>query len=407
MATIGYYDMSDGQGDAAQVDEIESNGHTAVNITEPNSTQLENIDTLYVQNPSNSSYGSEYLSNSSDIANAVNSGMNLIIFDRYVSNAGTILPGGSEIEVRRDFSDARNVELADGAPDGFASGTAGTLDDNTLDGGNYSTHGYVELSSLPPGAVPLLTTSDPSHVVAFTYPFGDGNVFYSSIPLDYYTGTSHAAITPSEIDVLFGNINEIMCFTAGTPILTNEGEVLVERLRPGARVRNAAGDYVELIQVYSTTISSSDLACNDKLKPVRITAGALGNGLPKRDLLLSRQHRVLITSPISQKMFCADRILVSAINLTEVRGIFVDHQVSHVRYYHLVFAQHELVFANGALCESLLLTAENLESLPAETREEITLLIPEIAETPRENITLAAFIPTQRKQVNFVKRYSS
>ena len=407
MATIGYYDMSDGQGDAAQVDEIESNGHTAVNITEPNSTQLENIDTLYVQNPSNSSYGSEYLSNSSDIANAVNSGMNLIIFDRSVSNADTILPGGSEIEVRRDFSDGRNVELADGAPDGFASGTAGTLDDNTLDGGNYSTHGYVELSSLPPGAVPLLTTSDPSHVVAFTYPFGDGNVFYSSIPLDYYTGTSHAAITPSEIDVLFGNINEIMCFTAGTPILTDEGEVFVERLKPGARVKTGAGDYEELIQVYSTVINSNDLARNDKLRPVRITAGALDDGLPKRDLLLSRQHRVLVSSPISQKMFGADSILISAINLTKVSGIFVDHQISHVRYYHLVFAQHELVFANGALCESLLLTAENSEGLPKEIREEVGFLFPEIANMTRENVLPAAFIPTQRKQVKFARRYSS
>ena len=407
MATIGYYDMSDGQGDAAQVDEVESNGHTAVNITEPNSTQLENIDTLYVQNPSNSSYGSEYLSNSTDIANAVNGGMNLIIFDRYVSNADTILPGGSEIEVRRDFSDSRDVELADGAPDGFVNGAAGALNDNSLDGGNSSTHGYVELSSLPPGAVPLLTTSDPSHVVAFTYPYGDGNVFYSTIPLDYYTGTSHAAITPSEIDVLFGNINELMCFTAGTPILTDIGEVLVEELKPGARIKSANGDFVELIQVYSTEIYTNDLARNEKLRPVRITAGALGNGLPKRDLLLSRQHRVLISSPISQKMFLVDSILISAINLTKIPGIFVDDFVRNVKYFHLVFSKHELVFANGTICESLLPTAENLKSLGEEIRGEINLLFPEFAENLHDEIPLAAFIPSQRKQVNFVKRLSS
>ena len=46
MAVVGYYDMSLGQGGAYQVNELTGNGHTAVNITVPNATQLAGIDTL-------------------------------------------------------------------------------------------------------------------------------------------------------------------------------------------------------------------------------------------------------------------------------------------------------------------------------------------------------------------------
>lgn len=405
MSVIGYYDMSDGQGDAAQVDEIVNNGHTAVNVTTPNASQLSGLDTLYVQNPSNGGFGAEYQANLGDITAAVQNGMNLIIFDRAVSNADTILPGGGSITAVRDFSDGRNVDIAAGAPAAFTNGVSGNLTDATLDGGNYSNHGYVELSSLPPGATPLLTTNDPSHVVAFVYPYGSGNVFYSTMPLDYYTGTNHSAITQSEIDVFFGNLNDILCFASGSLIETESGPRPVESLRPGDRVITADGSAKPLVWAYRSTQSPQALRRNPRLRPVRILAGALGAGLPHRDLLVSRQHRILVRSRIVERMFGTREVLVAAIRLTALPGIFVDESVKQVDYVHLLFERHEIVFAEGVEAESLLAGPHALEALPGPARDELISLFPEFARTGAQDAS-ARPIPPRMKQKKLLERHS-
>ncbi len=404
MANVGYYSMSSGQGLASQVDEITNNGDTAINVTVPDAAQLASLDSLYVVNPSNGSFGAEYLANLAAIDTAVNNGMNLIIFDRYVTNANTILPGnGSSITVLRDFSDSSNVNVAAGAPSSFTNGPNGVIDDSTFDGGNSSSHGYVELSSLPPGATALLTTGDPTHVVAFTYPVGSGNVFYSTMPIDYYTGTNHSAITGAEIFTLFGNTTEIMCFTRGTLIQTAQGLRPIEALRVGDAIDVASGGTQPVRWISSS--KQRRLSANPKHRPVRITAGALGNGLPLRDLLVSRQHRMLVRSRVAERMFGAPEALVSAIKLTALPGIYVDESVEEVEYFHILFDQHEIVTAEGAASESLFTGPEALKSVPADARDELLALFPELAERDY-TATSAAHIPSGKLQKQLVARHA-
>lgn len=405
MATVGYYSMTAGQGQASQVDEITNNGDTAVNVTIPNTAQLAPLDSLYVVNPSNSNFGAEYMANLADITAAVNGGMNLIIFDRYVTNAQTILPGGASITALRDFSDASNVDIATGAPSSFVNGPNGTITDSTFDGGNYSTHGYVELTSLPAGATPLLTTGDQTHVVAFTYPYGAGNVFYSTIPLDFYTGTSNAAITPSEIFTLFGNTQEtVMCFTTGTRIRTATGHRPVQCLKIGDEIPVARGGTQTIRWISTSRVGAAALARNPKLRPVRITAGALGDGLPKRDLLVSRQHRMLVRSRVAERMFGKREALVSAIRLTALPGIYVDESVTKVEYVHILFDQHEVIFAEGAASESLFTGPEALKSVPKAARRELMTLFPDLASLEYAAIS-AAHIPSGKQQKELVARH--
>lgn len=180
---VGYYDMSSGEGVSAQVGSIETAGLTGVKLFTLDTLELNGINTLYVQNPSNSNYGSEYMGQLGAIASAVNSGMTLIIHDRYVTEGSQLLPGGESIVFHRLEGDGANIEIID---DSLETGAGGEIDDTSLDGGSRSNHGYIDLESLPEGAIVLMTDGTPEHVVTFSYQYGAGTVIYSTIPLDYY-----------------------------------------------------------------------------------------------------------------------------------------------------------------------------------------------------------------------------
>ena len=372
MGVMGYYEMMEGQGGGFQEDEVTGSGHTAVNMTDLSPLALSSIDTLYVTNGDNGGFGPGYLAASADIDLAVSSGMNLMIFDRCVTDAQTILPGGSGITVIRDFADDANVNVASGAPSWFTNGPNGTIDDNTFDGGNSSSHGYVELSTLPPGAIPLLTNGNPNQVVAFVYPHGNGQVFYSTIPLDFYSMQDTGSITPAEVTTIIGNLQygfELLspiCFAARTRILTAKGERPVERLRLGDRVVIRGGALCPIRWIGTRRVTAEDMRHKPALRPVRIAKGALGEGLPRRDLWVSRQHRLLLSDPGA-----APR-LVAAIQLVGRPGVLVDETTEEVVYFHILLDGHQVVFAEGAMAETLFLGPQTLRNLPRIARQEIS-----------------------------------
>lgn len=185
--TVGYYDMDYGEGNSNQVNSIAIAGKTARFLSNLTPGDLTGVNVLYVQNPNNGGYGNEYLSNLGNVATAVANGMVLIIHDRYVDGAETILPGGGSFNIIRDFFDAANVDIRDYTTS-VTSGPGGGLDNSTLDGGTSSTHGYADAASLPRTARLILTRGNQNEVVTFSYQYGFGKVIYSSIPLDYYLG---------------------------------------------------------------------------------------------------------------------------------------------------------------------------------------------------------------------------
>jgi len=184
-ADVGYYDATDGQGDPEQAAPITAAGHNAINIATPNAASLVGLEVLFLQIQSNSAYGTEFLNNLGAIHDAVAAGMTLIIHDRFVSNAESILPGSEEFNIVRNFSDDRDIDVRDDTTT-VTDGPGGIIDDSTLDGGNSSSHGFAIEGSLPEGAELILTTSDDGEIVTFSYAFGEGHVVYSTIPLDFY-----------------------------------------------------------------------------------------------------------------------------------------------------------------------------------------------------------------------------
>jgi len=174
------------------------------------------------------------------------------------------------------------------------------------------------------------------------------------------------------------SLPQLPCFTTGTRIETQYGPQPIETLVPGDLVKSASGRLIPLRWVGRRKLTLSELLLYPQLCPIRITAGAMGNGLPVSDLLVSRQHRMLVSSPITLRMFGSDEVLIAAIKLTELPGIYADETVHEVEYIHLLFDQHEVILAEGTPTESLFTGTEALKSLPDEARQEIFALFPEL-----------------------------
>ncbi len=172
-----------------------------------------------------------------------------------------------------------------------------------------------------------------------------------------------------------------VCFGAGTQITLSDGLTKpVEKLCQGDLVMTADHGCQEVRWIGSRKLCKAQLSRKPELCPIRISAGALGAELPVTDLIVSPQHRILVRSKISERMFGEKEVLVAAKHLLDLPGIETVRELGEVTYYHILFDQHEIVFANGAETESLFTGPEALKSIGAAARQEIFELFPEIFE---------------------------
>lgn len=168
-----------------------------------------------------------------------------------------------------------------------------------------------------------------------------------------------------------------VCFAEGTVIDTVNGPTKVEDLCVNDLVATQSNGNRPLRWIGSRHLAEADLQANPQLRPVRIRAGAFGNGLPATDLLVSPQHRVFVSSPNVQLLFGIDGALVPAKGLIDGKTVQVSEQNS-VTYYHLLFDQHEMIRSNGAWTESFYPGKQACSSLDPSTRNEVYELFPEL-----------------------------
>jgi hypothetical protein len=136
------------------------------------------------------------------------------------------------------------------------------------------------------------------------------------------------------------------CFCGGTLILTERGEIAVENLAIGDCVVTVAAEVKPIRWIGRRVVRSrgGQYRFADPLvvNPIRIRAGALGEGLPRRDLLLSPEHAIL-----------DDGILVQAGALVNGVSILREESLPDVlTYYHVELADHALLMAEGVAAES-------------------------------------------------------
>lgn len=159
------------------------------------------------------------------------------------------------------------------------------------------------------------------------------------------------------------------CFAKGTLIEAAGGPLPIETLRAGDMVRTADHGLRPIRWIGHRTVSAlTDLA------PIHIAAGALGN---YRDLVVSPQHRMLISDWRADMWFGLDQVFVAAkhlVNGTDIRQI----SARAVTYYHMIFDQHEIVYAEGIPSESLYLGEMTLSILDTPSKTEVLRIFPEL-----------------------------
>lgn len=178
--------------------------------------------------------------------------------------------------------------------------------------------------------------------------------------------------------MVFSNIEKIIaCFTLGSMIQAERGEVAVENLLAGDKVLTRDHGMQPVRWVGRRDLSSADLALEPRFSPIRIEKGALGANRPARDMLVSPQHRILVSGPRAELLFGDSEVLVAATHMVGMSGVQRVFPRA-ISYVHILFDQHQIVSADGTWSESFQPGAQTLSGLEDAQRDEVLVLFPHL-----------------------------
>jgi hypothetical protein len=175
-------------------------------------------------------------------------------------------------------------------------------------------------------------------------PFGEALTVVSSS--DFPSGTyAYSTSSPA-------------CFGPKSRIATRRGHIPAKKLRKGDHVILPSGDtaMVELVLASTATETTRDGA------PIRIRKDAFGPGQPKRDLILSPQHRVWVPQLGA---------LVAAKALVVLPRVGRMKSAGKQDLIHVVLRTHEVLLAEGLACESYWPGRTALAMLPPTARRQV------------------------------------
>jgi len=179
-------------------------------------------------------------------------------------------------------------------------------------------------------------------------------------PPVYYFSTTNTPLTGTVISVSQGAVPTLTvvttvddsptsapapCFVTGTRIQTRQGEVAVEDLQIGDEVITAAGQLRPIVWIGHRRIICARHKSPHEVWPVRVSAGAFGDGLPTRDLWLSPDHSVCVN--VVDEVLIPIKLLLNAATIVQV-----PQEV--VTYWHVELDCHDILLAEGMPSESFL-----------------------------------------------------
>ncbi len=157
---------------------------------------------------------------------------------------------------------------------------------------------------------------------------------------DYYLITNDGSLEFGDmVNVVEENFT--VCFLAGTAIACPGGERPVEELAVGDLVLTADGG-VRPVRFVGRQTFATLFADPRRTRPVRIATGALGEGLPVRDLCVSPDHALLVDGVLVQAGALVNGTTIAP--MTDLPERFT--------YFHVELEDHALILAEGVPAET-------------------------------------------------------
>jgi len=198
----------------------------------------------------------------------------------------------------------------------------------------------IKLTGNGPTVNPIPLPSNASEY-GFVALLGNKLYLFTDVSLGKTTGIVTLNVNPAA--------EETICFMAGTLIRTPSGEVPVESLKRGDLVLTNDGREIPVCWLGRQTVST---VFADKLRvlPIRIKAGALGENVPSRDLLVSPDHALLVEGALIHGGALVNGS--SVVRETNVPRTFT--------YYHVEVDDHSLILAENTPAETFVDNVDRL-----------------------------------------------
>jgi hypothetical protein len=176
----------------------------------------------------------------------------------------------------------------------------------------------------------------------------------------------------------------VPCFTPDALVSTCKGLIKVQDLRIGDRLMTRDNGLQQVRWIGRKNLDQKKLTFDPRFRPIRIRKGALGPDMPTQDMIVSPNHRMLITGPHLSINFGEEEMLVAAKHLVGLAGIEV-MPAQDVTYLHLLCDRHEVLLVDGAWTESFQPGEYAMNGLASDQASEVLALFPELRD-PTLNI---------------------
>ncbi len=239
-------------------------------------------------------------------------------------------PGANWTILAADFSPSETISIGAGATLNFSAGVAAG---DTLN--PASAPSTLGLANVPYSSTDQVTLAS-GNILELT----NGSGTLASIQLDpsaHYTGNFTLGQSAS------GNEQIILpCFTRGTRIRTQRGEIPVEALKVGDQVVVLGGGARPIRWLGRRRIDISRHPRPEQVRPVRVLAEAFGPGLPARDLVVSPGHSLYVAGALIPAEFLLNGATI------------VREAVGEAEYFHVELDEHAVLFSESLPSESYL-----------------------------------------------------